>query len=321
MEKVTEKAGMNDNTDVLVVGTGYLGSVVAEMSHPGDTKVFTTTRGSGPTKDDTKTQWMREQGFRPLQFDWTDPTTFGNLPLNQLSANARVLVAVSYDRNSGMQRYDSQVGGLTNLLRILPADARICYISTTGVYHQTDGRWVDESSPTHPRRLGGRVHLQAEQRLHAMRPEGRWTILRLAGIYGSGRVPRVADVIAGRKIAAPDQGYLNLIHVRDAARAVLSAWQQLDGSPTDDPIRQNKRLYVVGDDCPVPRREFYGEIARQCRVGAPQFISPGPDAAVSMRSDSNKRVWNRKLRRDLLASLEFPNYRCGLADVLASPLE
>ena len=306
---------MNDNTDVLVVGTGYLGQKVAQLSREQGAMVYATTRRK------TRFESLSEAGFHPVQYDWTDQTTYGNLPLSQLSASARVVVSVSYDRKSRISRYQSQVGGLRNLLEILPPDVRICYISTTGVYHQIDGGWVDETSPTHPSRPGGRVHLQAEQLLHAMRPVSPWRVLRLAGIYGPGRVPRAADVIAGRPIASPELGFLNLIHVHDAARAIISAWQSMREPARALPAGMQARLYAVGDDSPVRRGDFYREIAKQCGSDPPRFTAPRPDAPVQMRSDSNKRVWNRKLRRDLLSSLDFPDYRCGLADVLLPPVE
>ena len=327
---MTLKAGMKDNTDVLVVGTGYLGRVVAQMSRRNGQRVYATTRRK------SRFDSLAADQLLPVQFDWTLPSTYRNLPTSQLSASPlsaspRVLIAVSYDRNSPRSRYESQVGGLGNLLRLLPADARIVYISTTGVYHQTDGRWVDETSPTHPTGLGGRVHLQAEQLLHSMRPFAPWNILRLAGIYGPGRVPRAADVVAGRPIASPELGFLNLIHVHDAARAVLASWDRLGqtsmgqakGSEALAAVRPGlqSRLYVVGDDAPVVRGDFYREIAAQTHSPPPEFIAPPADAPVRMRSNSNKRVWNRKLRRELLTTLVYPDYRCGLADVLQPAVE
>ncbi|MCA9136126.1 MAG: NAD-dependent epimerase/dehydratase family protein [Planctomycetales bacterium] len=306
---------MIDNTDVLVVGTGYLGHQVAQMSRQQGAQVYATTRRKN------RFESITQAGFRPIQFDWTRPSTFGNLPIGALSDGGRVLVAVSYDPKSGIDRYDSQVGGLRNLLRILPANVRICYISTTGVYHQTDGCWVNETSPTHPRRLGGSVHLQAEQVLHVRRPAAPWMVLRLAGIYGPGRVPRAADVIAGRPIEAPETGYLNLIHVRDAAHAVLAAWQRMGQCWDRPPIGMQSRLYVVADDRPVVRGDFYREIANLCGAPIVRFKPPAADAPVRTRSESNKRVWNRKLRRDLLTSLEFPDCASGLADVLQPPIE
>ncbi|KAA5539323.1 NAD-dependent epimerase/dehydratase family protein [Roseiconus nitratireducens] len=305
---------MNDDTDILVVGSGYLGQKVAEMAAAGGATVHATTRS--PRRFDA----LSRAGLRPVLYDWTRPIVRGQLPTENLRGGGRVLVAVSYDRTSRHDRYTSQVGGLRRLLAVLPPDTRICYISTTGVYHQQDGRWVDETAPTHPDRLGGRVHLQAEQLLHAMRPTGRHHILRLAGIYGPGRVPRVSDVLAGRPIACTETGFLNLIHVTDAARAVLASWQRLGNVAPAGPGIQS-RLYLVADDHPVVRGDFYREIARRCGVAPPRFAAPAADASARMRSESNKRIWNRKMRRDLLDTLTFPDYRCGLADVLQRTLE
>jgi nucleoside-diphosphate-sugar epimerase len=252
------------------------------------------------TRNACKAARMGSQGIQPLIADWADKRTLRNLPEVD-----QILVAVSYDRFSRHCQYDSQVGGLRNLLDSSSPDANVCYISTTGVYHQTDGSWVDESSPTRPKREAGRAHLSAEELLHQLRPNSPWTILRLAGIYGPGRVPRVANVIAGRPIASPPSGFLNLIHVDDAVDAVMAAWSM-----------SKLRLYAVSDDNPVVRSEFYHEIARQCGAPPPSFIEPPSDAPARMRSESNKRIWNRRMKRDLVANLRYPTYREGLASVL-----
>jgi nucleoside-diphosphate-sugar epimerase len=199
---------------------------------------------------------------------------------------------------------------LRNLLEKVSPQAHLCYISTTGVYHQTDGSWVDEDSPTEPRREGGKVHLMAEQLLRQLRPDSPWTILRLAGIYGPGRVPRIADVIAGRPIAASQERFINLIHVDDAAEAVIAAWS-----------RAQRRVYVVADDCPVVRGDFYREISRQCDAPPPRFVKPEDDAPVRQRAESNKRVLNQRFKRDLIPELRFPTYREGLTSVMDADRE
>ena len=132
------------------------------------------------------------------------------------------------------------------------------------------------------------------------------TILRLSGIYGPDRVPRAADIVAGRPIAAPATGYLNLIHVDDAAAAVAAVWRG-----------PNHHLYVISDDAPVVRGEFYCQIARQCGVPAPEFLEPEPDAPIRARSETNKRVCNHRMKRDLISDLSYPTYREGLASILS----
>ncbi len=286
---------MNDvSGQTMIFGCGYLGRRIASLAIREGNQVWATTRQAAEKGGFAKL------GLRPIIADWTDRRTLAALPEVD-----RIVVCVSYDRQSKHSRFDSQVGGLRNLLQAISPKTSICYISTTGVYHQQGGQWVDETSPTHPTREGGRVHLMAEALLHRLRPNTEWTVLRLAGIYGPGRVPRASDVVAGRPIASPQDGFLNLIHVNDAARAVQAAWQ-----------RPKQRTYVVSDDQPVLRGSFYEEIARQTGAAAPRFVPPTTGSMVSMRSESNKRVWNRRMKRDLISKLQFPTYQEGLASIL-----
>lgn len=287
----------------LIVGYGFVGRRVAQMSVAAGDTVWATTRS------ESKIAAMGREDVRPIRVDWTDRRTLADLPTID-----RVLVAVSYDPRSGQSRYDSQVGGLRNLLGVLDPAVDIVYISTTGVFHQSDGRWVDEQSPAWPTREGGRVHLQAESLLHQTRPTSPWTVLRFAGIYGPGRVPRSADVIAGRPIAIPNAdfatgGYLNLIHVDDGAAAVIGAWEKSQRQLAP-------RLYLIADDRPVARVDFYREIARLTHSPDPTFVDPPADAPARMRSDADKRICNRAMKRDLLPRLTFPTYREGLRAVL-----
>jgi len=281
----------------LIVGCGYIGSRVAAF--------LKASQDSGPiftmTRSRQKADSLADKGYEPVVADWTDRRTLPALPQCD-----QVLVAVSYDSKSGVSREDSQVGGLSNLLDFLPASADICYLSTTGVFHQCDGSWVDENSPARPVGEGGKAHLRAEELLHRRRPTSPWTILRLAGIYGPGRIPRVADVLAGRPIEGPNSGYLNLIHRDDAAAAILANWTHPQG---------RQRLYLVADDQPIIRSQFYKQIAILSGAASPSF-APTDKPSLSARSASNKRIWNRRLKRDLLPKLQFPTYVQGLTDLL-----
>ncbi len=281
------------HSNVLVVGCGYLGARVARRAQQLGAKVHATTRCT------VKAQSLAAENLHPLVLDWNDRRT-----LKSLDRFDRILIAVSYDPQGPHDRFESQVGGLGNLLAVVSDHADVCYISTTGVYHQTDGRWVDESSPSKPTSPGGRAHQAAETLLRRHRPNGPGTILRLSGIYGPGRIPRASDVIAGRPIRANQDGYLNLIHVDDAATVVLATWQH-----------ECDRMFVVSDDHPVIRGDFYREIARRHHVDPPVFQSPDPQSSVAIRSTSNKRVWNRKMKTQLVNKLQFPTYREGLSNL------
>ena len=93
----------------------------------------------------------------------------------------------------------------------------------------------------------------------AAHPLGRRSaILRLGGLYGPGRVPYLDQLRAGESIPAPSVGWLNLIHVDDAATIVVAVDQWLASRESSDA----PHVFCVSDGAPVQRRDYYGEVAR-----------------------------------------------------------
>ena len=258
-----------DRQGVLVVGCGYLGGRVAKAVKLSGQRVWATTRSQQRASE------LSESGFEPIVLDWTNRQTLQSIP--QVS---KVLVAVSYDRSSEVSRHDSQVGGLQNLLDKIAPAANVCYISTTGVFHQTDGQWVDEDSPATPTREGGRAHLDAETALGRCRGDKPWSILRLSGIYGPDRVPRAKDVMNGRPICSPESGYLNLIHVDDAVACCVG---QLGVSASATVPGFGRRASCARRFLSRDREPVWSGFAH---VRTTRSL----DAPVSMRSNSNKRI-------------------------------
>ena len=161
------------------------------------------------------------------QADVTKPetlTVLQTLPVLGGTPPESLLYAVGFDRTAGGPGIHAvYADGLRNVLAaLLSSVTRAIYISTTGVYGNAGGRWVDEATPTDPQRDGGKASLAAEEILRAHPLGKRSAILRLAGIYGPGRVPYLDKLRAGEPIAAPSEGWLNLIHVDDAARIVVA---------------------------------------------------------------------------------------------------
>lgn len=228
------------------------------------------------------------------------------------SGFSTVLFSVGYDRNSPQAIEQVYVGGLQNLLG-LPlfnsAEGPTCrwiYISSTGVYGHAAGDLVDEETPPQPAREGGKASLAAERVLQAHPQGSNSIILRLAGIYGPGRIPRAADLQAGKPIDAPAAGWLNLIHVDDAAEMVLLA----------NDHAQPPSLYCVSDGSPVLRSDYYRELARLLSAPEPRFAAPDPNSPAALRAGSDKRVSPAKLFRDLRPQLRYPSYREGLAAII-----
>jgi nucleoside-diphosphate-sugar epimerase len=185
------------------------------------------------------------------------------------------------------------LGGLANVLDVLPTPRRFIYVSSTSVYGQTGGEWVDEDSPAKPAEENGRTVLLCERLLRKRLPEA--IILRFAGIYGSGRLIKRAAVAKGEPLATDPDKTINLIHVEDGARAVVAAAER--GRPG--------ATYNVADGHPVTRREFYSELARLLGAPPPRF-----EPAQSDRTD--RRISNRRLREELGLTLFYPDYRAGL---------
>ena len=180
------------------------------------------------------------------------------------------------------------------------------YISSTGVYGQSAGEWVDESSICQPERAGGLACLAAEQELEKQRAELDSCILRLAGIYGPGRLPRRDALLAGEPIKAPADGWLNLIHVEDAVRVVLAA--ATAGQLPD-------RL-LVSDGTPLRRQQYFAELCRQLDAPDPCFDEQQQSETDRARASSSKRVSNRQLLDLLGEVIVFDSFAGGLADIL-----
>src|SRR5438552_2269194 len=111
----------------------------------------------------------------------------------------------------GRAMREVHVDGLRHVLDTLPVPGRFVYVSSTGVYGQTDGSWVDESSPTEPAEEAGRVVLEAERLLRERLPAA--VVLRFAGIYGPDRLLRGQAVRNGEPLVGDPEKWLNLIHV------------------------------------------------------------------------------------------------------------
>jgi nucleoside-diphosphate-sugar epimerase len=283
----------------LVFGCGYLGLRVARLWRQAGDRVFAVTRSAD------KAGLLAADGLTPLVADISQPNTLA--PIAQLAGIDTVLFAVGFDRTADRTIREVYVDGLAQVLRILPAVSRFIYISSTGVYGQVAGDEVDENSPCQPTREGGQACLAAEQLLRQSNLAERTIVLRLAGIYGPGRIPRAKELQAGAAIAAPAQGFLNLIHVDDAARIVVLAAER--ATPP--------RLYCVSDGQPVQRMEYYNELARLVDAPPPKFIDPPSDSPAAQRAGSDKRISNALLMQEFAPELVYPSYREGLRAIVA----
>lgn len=280
----------------LVIGCGFLGLPLAlRWQNQGDS-VFATTRNKQRSLE------FSDIGLHPLILDTTDPVSLEQL---QQQSFDTVVVAVGMDRS----RYDSvhhvYVGGLENVLKNLSEDiGQLIYVSSTGVYGDFGGEWVDESSPTDPQRDGGKACLEAEQLLQSSRFSDRATVLRMSGLYGNERVPTKSAVESKQWNKLSATGYLNLIHVDDAVSAVCIA---ADQNLVDE-------TFLVSDSNPTLRREYYQFLADKFELGPIPWANVAPDP--NSRGSSSKRISNRKFLEQTGLELKHPDFRSGLSDTI-----
>ena len=282
----------------LIFGCGYLGRRVARRWREAGEEVFVVTRS------DERARGFAEEGYHPIVADVLRQPSLAQLP-----AADTVLYAVGFDRGAGVSMHEVFVAGLKAVLDALPAETgKFIYISSTGVYGQAHGESVDEDSPCQPVREGGRACLEAEQALAAHAFGSQAIILRMAGLYGPGRIPNGAEIRRNQPIATPERGFLNLIHGDDAASAVVAAAER--ATPP--------RTFVVSDGCPVERREYFAELARLLHAAPPRFMPPPADSPAAVRSAADKRVKNDRMLTELGVRPAFPSYREGLKAIVAA---
>lgn len=187
------------------------------------------------------------------------------------------------------------------------------YLSTTGVYGDHAGGWVDEATPLTPTTARGRARVAAEAEWRALAEAAGLPlhIFRLAGIYGPGRGP-FEKVRAGtaRRIVKPGQVF-SRIHVEDIATVLAASIARPDPGA----------VYNVCDDDPAPPEEVIAHAAQLLGLPPPPEEAFDPAAMTPMAASfyaESKRVRNDRLKRDLGVRLAYPTYREGLAAVLAA---
>lgn len=286
---------------LFVFGLGFSALALAERLRARGWSVAGTCRG------EDKQRALAARGIAAMLFDRGRPLAD---PAAALAGATHVLSSVPPDAQ-GDPVLDHHAGDLATLGGALRWAG---YLSTTGVYGDRDGGWVDETSGLHPTGARGRGRAAAERAwLDLLRVGVPVHLFRLAGIYGPGRsaLDAVRDGTA-RRIVKPGQVF-SRIHVDDIA-AVLEA---SIAKPNPG------AAYNVCDDDPAPPQDV---IAFACALlgREPPPEIPFAEAAASMSAMArsfyadNKRVRNTRIKAELGVRLAYPDYRTGLKALLAT---
>lgn len=277
----------------VIAGCGYLGRRVADQWRSSGCEVVALTRSADRAED------FRKGGITPFVTNLAAESDLRPLPPADV-----VLWAVGFDHTADVTRDDIWLRGLQRLLsRLSSAPRHFLYVSSTGVYGQSDGQTVDEETPPDPRTEGGRCCVAAEQllRQHCTQffPQTQLVILRMAGIFGPGRLlRRIADLQNHKPLPGDPDQWLNLIHVQDAVQ-MINYVSSADAVP---PV-----INVVNSDT-VTRRQYYARLAELVKAPEPVFeVSSTP----ARQRGGNKRVVSR-YRHLLSAGFEHDDVLAGL---------
>lgn len=278
---------------VLIAGCGDLGVALGLELVAGGDEVYGLRRHPGALPS----------ALRPLAADLADPTTLAQLP-----AVDAVVYAAAADRSTEEAYRRAYVDGLRNLLRAPSLQRqppeRFVFVSSTAVYAQDDGEWVDESSPAEATHFRARLLLEGEALVRASTaPETAPVVFRLSGIYGPGRTRLVDLVRSGRATYPPGPPrYANRIHRDDAAGALAHLLH----------LGQPAPLYLGVDDAPV-------DLAEVLTLLAGELGAPPPRLAASPAADErgSKRCSNALLKATGYR-LRYPTFREGYAALLAA---
>ena len=252
----------------------------------------------GTTRTAERGRELEPLGIIPVIANVLKPDSFPTFPTVD-----RVFHCVGFDRSAGIPLRVVYLDGLRNVLQALKdRTPRIVSASSTSVYAQDKGEWVDEESPAEPTSESGKACLDAERTLAEIRSESgiEYAVIRYSGLYGPGRIIRRSDLERGAPIAGDPLKFLNLVHIQDAAMAAIAV---LDSGTSG-------RIYLASDDRPVPRQSYYRLAASLLQAPPPNFMAPQPGHAI--REEPNKRISNRRIKEELGFQPAYPSIVEGL---------
>ncbi|MDQ6993434.1 MAG: SDR family oxidoreductase [Mariprofundus sp.] len=285
---------------LLILGCGYVGEKLAAACLADGMRVIATTR------DLLRAEVLAKQGIEAI------------VVRSPLELSDELLAAVDGVVDSIPLSRDQTGIHATQLLWLPQLTERLLhlrwagYLSSTAVYGDAGGAWVDESSICRPSSERGGERLKAEKTW--LESGLAAEIFRLAGIYGVERniLGRLKSD-AYKAVQWNPPHYASRIHVDDIVAALMAAMQKPRAG----------RIVNLADDLPLPHAEYVCEVAAMIGAPMPQMLTESEGEAVLSPSmlaffRDNKRVSNRLLHQELLPSLQYPSFRTAMGELDAN---
>ena len=274
----------------LIVGCGYWGLALALQWKEQGRDVTAWVRSL-----ETAETLRRIHGIDARAGDVADPASWKQFP-----EDYDWVIHCASSGKGGEEAYRHVYGeGARQIFRQCP-EARFFFVSSTSVYGQTDGSWVDENAPAQPGVGTGKILREAEDFVLAQ----GGTVLRVAGLYGPGRGVLFRRFCAGEAVIEGDgKRWINQVHRDDAVSAVTTLAERPESAG----------IWNVVDDAPVTLLDYYTWLAGRLQRPLPPF---GPAPTERKRGVTSKRVSNAKLRGAGWTAAH-PSFREGLAENVA----
>ncbi|MBF6648233.1 NAD-dependent epimerase/dehydratase family protein [Methylobacter sp. BlB1] len=271
--------------NILIVGCGGLGTRLAHVLSDKGHQVTGLKRH--PPAHDSQIRYVAADIASDIGLDALD-TNFDQL-----------FFIVTPDERTESDYRAIYEAGLHHLLAKLPQCPWI-FVSSTGVYAQSQGEWVDEDSPAEPEAVTNQLIRQAEKQLIELNPDN--IIVRFSGIYGPGRESLLRMAAQSPAIQKEPPYFTNRIHHLDCVGVLdFLLEQRLKG-------RKLENCYLASDDDPAPLWDVISWLAERMHCAPPAAKAVDQDAAM------NKRCSNRRLK-DLGYQFRYPDYKKGYAEL------
>ncbi len=275
----------------LIIGCGYVGEALGQrLIALGHAVTGIRRESDGNTR-------LAKFGIEPLNLDITQPGTLEAIekPFDF------IVIAVSSSRG-GREAHQRVFGtGIKNVAQWLkrnPAKA-VVFISSTSVYRQKSGEWVDENSSIENVSYTSKSLLESEKLIATV--PGNVSILRSSGIYGPGRGFLFRQFMKGdAQIEGTGERFLNMVHRDDLVEAIIRSLSGGGGT------------FNITDDEPVTQLRFFEWLSSTTDRPLPPIV-PEPDPATRKRGITNKRVSNTLFKDTFGFQYKYPTFREGFA--------
>ena len=259
-EQLGTPASTGECNTHLIFGCGYLGKRIANCWQHSGNRVVTVSRSP---------EAQASSDPNRLSYDQLENTNTFESPISTVVYSA----GMDKSQSTESQWFDCLK---TAVQFALMKKCRFIFTSSTGVYAQSDGRWVDETMPAEPVRERARPCREAEGLIQNELND--FFICRLAGIYGPGRLPRLEPLKNGKLIPGNPDAWLNLVHVEDAARIIVRLGQ----------LERTGQTVNIADGVPLRRSDYFKTICTHFGFPDPVFESESNGSSIGKRVDIGK---------------------------------